>query len=197
MGHIKDAEIVIIGGGAVGVSIAYNLARHGQGDVALLEQAGLTQGATWHAAGLVGQLRGSRNLTKLMRNSVELYETLEAETGLATDWKPVGSLRVASSPARWLEIKRMATTAKSFGFELHLLSADETRDLFPLMSTDGVVGAAYIPSDGYIDPSSLTQSLARGARNGGVAIHEGVRVTGFVIEGNRVAGVVTDGGTIA
>ena len=192
MAQIKDAEIVIIGGGAVGISIAYHLAKRGQGDVAVLEQAGLTQGATWHAAGLVGQLRGSRNLTKLMRNSVELYETLEAETGLATDWKPVGSLRVASSADRWLEIKRTATTAKSFGFELHLLSADEARDLFPLMSPDGVVGAAYIPSDGYIDPSSLTQSLARGARNGGVTIHEGVRVTGFEIDGNRVSDVVVD-----
>ncbi|MCH7943535.1 MAG: FAD-binding oxidoreductase, partial [Proteobacteria bacterium] len=176
MAPIKDAEIVIIGGGAVGVSIAYHLAARGRGDVALLEQAGLTQGATWHAAGLVGQLRSSRNLTKLMQSSVELYETLEAETGLATDWRPVGSLRVASSADRWLEIKRTATTAKSFGFELHLLSASEARDLFPLMSIEGVVGAAYIPSDGYIDPSSLTQSLARGARAGGVAIHEGVHV---------------------
>ena len=128
-----------------------------------------------------------------MQSSVALYETLEDETGLATDWKAVGSLRVASSTDRWLDIKRTATTAKSFGFELHLLSADEARDLFPLMSTEGVVGAAYVPSDGYIDPSSLTQSLARGARDGGVAIHEGVRVTGFEIERNRVRGVIVDG----
>jgi 4-methylaminobutanoate oxidase (formaldehyde-forming) len=196
MAQIEQAEIVIIGGGVVGISIAYHLAKRGARDVAVLEQAGLTQGATWHAAGLVGQLRGSRNLTTLMRNSVALYETLEAETGLATDWKPVGSLRVASSADRWLEIKRTATTAKSFGFELHLLTATEARDLFPLMSTEGVVGAAYIPSDGYIDPSSLTQSLARGARDGGVAIHEGIRVTGFEFAGNRVSGVVVDGRTI-
>ena len=196
MSDLGDAEIVIIGGGAVGCAVAYHLATLGKSDVLLLDQFGLTQGATWHAAGLVGQLRGSRNLTRLMQHSVELYETLEAETGQATDWKPVGSLRAASSEDRWLEIKRTATTAKSFGFELHLVTAHEARDLFPLMSTDGVVGAAWIPSDGYIDPSSLTQALARGARQGGVTIREGVRVDGFEITGNRVTGVITDGHTV-
>ncbi len=196
MAAINDAEIVIVGGGVVGCAIAYHLARLGKRDVAVLEQAGLTQGATWHAAGLVGQLRGSRNLTRMMQNSVRLYETLEAETGQATGWKRVGSLRVASSRERWLEIKRTATTAKSIGFELELIGPNEAQELFPLMTTDGIVGAAWIPSDGYIDPASVTQALARGARAGGVAIHEGVRVTGFELDGRRVTRIVTDHGTI-
>jgi len=194
---MKDsAEIVIIGGGAIGCSIAYHLAQLGQRDVLLLEKAGLTQGATWHAAGLVGQLRGKRNLTRMLRTSVELYGRLEAETGQATDWKPVGSLRLASSEARWSEIRAAATTARSFGFKLHLVSAEEAQKLFPLMTSEGVVGAAYIPSDGYVDPSSLTQALAKGARQGGVEIQEGVRVTDLVVENRRITQVVTDHGTI-
>ncbi len=191
-----SAEIVIIGGGAIGCSIAYHLAKLGKRDVLLLEKAGLTQGATWHAAGLVGQLRSKRNLTRMLRTSVELYGRLEAETGQATDWKPVGSLRLASSKDRWAEIRATATTARSFGFELHLVSAEEAQKLFPLMTTEGVVGAAYIPSDGYIDPSSLTQALAKGARQGGVTIQEGVRVTDLVVEDGRVTQVVTDHGTV-
>ena len=191
-----QAEIVVIGGGAIGCSIAYHLARLGKRDVLLLEKSGLTHGATWHAAGLVGQLRSKRNLTRMLQYSVELYGRLEAETGQATDWKPVGSLRLASSEARWQEIKRTATTARSFGFELHLLSAREAQELFPPMTTEGVVGAAYIPSDGYVDPSSLTQALAKGARDGGVTIAEGVTVTDLEREGPRIARVVTDHGTI-
>ncbi len=196
MAGLADAEIVIIGGGAIGCSIAYHLTRLGKRDVAVLEKSGLTQGATWHAAGLVGQLRGSRNLTRLMQNSVALYETLEEETGQATGWKRVGSLRVASSAERWLEIKRMATTAKSFGFELHLIAPAEAEARFPLMSLDGVVGAAFIPTDGYIDPSGLTQAFAKGARGRGAVIHEGVRVTGLTVGRRRVETVVTDHGTI-
>lgn len=193
---IDAAEIVVIGGGAVGCSIAYHLAKLGKRDVVVLEKSGLTHGATWHAAGLIGQLRGKRNLTRMLQYSVELYGCLEAETGQATDWKPVGSLRLASSEERWREIRRTATTARSFGFELHLLSAAEAKERFPLMSTDGVVGAAFIPSDGYIDPSSLTQALAKGARTGGVRFLEGVRVTGFSQKGRRVIAVETDQGTI-
>jgi 4-methylaminobutanoate oxidase (formaldehyde-forming) len=162
-----------------------------------LEKSGLTHGATWHAAGLIGQLRGKRNLTRMLQYSVDLFDRLEAETGQATDWKKVGSLRVASSEARWQEIKRTATTARSFGFELHLVSAKEARELFPLMTTEGVVGAAYIPSDGYLDPSSLTQALAKGARSGGVAFHEGVLVTDIEVKERRAVAVVTDHGRIA
>ncbi len=196
MAGLKDAEIVIIGGGAIGCSIAYHLAKLGKRDVVLLEKSGLTQGATWHAAGLIGQLRTKRNLTRMLQYSVELYGRLEAETGQATDWRPVGSLRIASSEDRWREIKRTATTARSFGFELHLVGPKEARDLFPLMTLDGVVGGAYIPSDGSIDPSSLTQALAKGARAGGVEIHEGVEVEDILVEGRRATAVVTDQGTI-
>jgi len=190
----QHTEILIIGGGAVGCSIAYHLARHSQREVVLLERHGLTQGATWHAAGLVGQLRGKRNLTRLMRYSAQLYDQLEAETGQSTDWHPVGSLRVASSPQRWQEIQRTATTARSFGFDLELISAREAQDKFPLMTTEGVYGAAWIPGDGYIDPSSLTQAYARGARNRGVTILEGVAVTGIEVQGRRVQRVVTNQG---
>ena len=191
-----SAEIVIIGGGAIGCSIAYHLAKLGKRDVMVLEKSGLTHGATWHAAGLIGQLRGKRNLTRMLQYSAELYGKLEAETGQATDWKQSGSIRLASSEERWREIRHTATTARSFGFELHLLSAKEAQGLFPLMTTDGVVGAAYIPTDCYVDPSSLTQALAKGARGGGVTFHEGVRVTGFLVEGRRVTGVVTDHGNV-
>jgi 4-methylaminobutanoate oxidase (formaldehyde-forming) len=191
------AEIVIVGGGAIGCSIAYHLAAMGKRDVVVLEKSGLTHGATWHAAGLIGQLRGKRNLTRMLQYSVELFDRLEAETGQATDWRKVGSLRVASSEARWQEIKRTATTARSFGFELNLITAREAQDLFPLMTTEDVVGAAYIPSDGYIDPSSLTQALAKGARQGGVTFHEGVLVTDIEVEDRRAVAVITDHGRIA
>ncbi len=191
-----QAEIVIIGGGVVGCSIAYHLALFGKRDVLLIEKSGLTHGATWHAAGLVGQLRSKRNLTRMMQQSVELYARLEAETGQATDWKATGSLRVASSKERWREIRRTATTARSFGFELHLVGPGEARDLFPPMIADGVEGAAWIPSDGQVDPSSLTQALARGARTGGVTLVEGVTVTELVRHDRRINEVVTDHGTV-
>lgn len=196
MAEIKDADIVIIGGGAIGCSIAYHLAKMGARDVVLLEKSGLTQGATWHAAGLVGQLRSSRNVTRMLQRSVDLYRKLHSETGQATDWKEVGSLRLASSEERWLEIKRAATTAKSFGLEMHLLTPRDAQDLFPIMTTEGVVGAAFIPTDGYIDPSGLTQALAKGARMDGVKILEGVRVKGITVKDRRARAVITDHGTI-
>src|SRR3954447_26128823 len=133
-------RIVIIGGGVIGCSIAYHLARRGEREVVLLERLQLTHGATWHAAGLVGQLRSSSNLTKLMCYSAELYEKLEAETGHATGWHRSGSLRLASSQARWQELQRSATMAKGFGFRVDLVTAEEARALFPLMDKTGVVG---------------------------------------------------------
>lgn len=194
---MKDqAEIVIIGGGVIGISIAYHLAQLGRRDVLLLERNHLTHGATWHAAGLVGQLRSKLNLTRMLQYSVELYDRLEAETGVAIDWRQVGSLRLASSAERWMEVRRTATTARSFGFELHLLNAREAQEKFPLITTDGIVGAAWIPSDGYVDPSGLTQALARGARAGDVRIEEGVTVTGFERNGRRITGVQTDHGLV-
>ena len=192
----ESAEIVIIGGGALGCSIAYHLAKHGKKDVLVLEKSALTDGCTWHAAGLIGQLRTKRNLTRMLQYSAGLYDRLEKETGQATGWKKVGSLRIASSKARWQEIKRTATTARSFGFEMNLITAREAQDLFPLMTTEGVEGAAWIPSDGYVDPSSLTQALAKGARSGGVKFREGVRVTGFEKNGRTITAVITDMGRI-
>lgn len=193
----SQARIVIIGGGAIGCSIAYHLAKMGERDVVILEKSGLTHGATWHAAGLVGQLRSKRNLTRMLQYSVELYGRLAHETGQAIEWKPVGSLRLASSDARWSELKRSATTARSFGFEIHPLTPKEAQDRFPLITAQGLVGAMFIPTDGYVDPSSLAQALAKGARSGGVRIHEGVRATGFELKGRRVTRVQTDHGAVA
>jgi sarcosine dehydrogenase len=192
-----EARIVIIGAGAIGCSIAYHLTKAGERDVLVLEKSGITHGSTWHAAGLVGQLRTKRNLTRLMQASVALYGRLEKEVDQAIDWRPVGSLRLASSPDRWSEIKRTATIARSFGFELHLVSPPEAKKLFPYITLDGVEGAAFVPSDGYIDPSSLTQALAKGARQGGAKFREGVRVTGIRAKDGRVIGVDTDQGPIA
>ena len=191
-----QAEIVIVGGGIVGCSIAYHLSSMGKTDVLLLEKSGLTHGATWHAAGVIGQLRPSRNVTRMLGLTVALYDTLEEETGQAIDWKRVGSLRIASSKDRILEFRRAATTAKSFGLEMHLLGPKETRELFPIMTLDGVFGSAYIPSDGYVDPASVTQALAIGARTRGVKIVEGVAATGFAVTGRRVREVHTTSGRV-
>ena len=192
----SQARIVVIGGGAVGCSIAYHLGKLGQRDVLVLEKSGLTHGSTWHAAGVVGQLRSKRNLTRLMQYSAQLYGKLEAETGQATEWKPVGSLRLASSEERWSELKRMATTARSFDFELHTLSPKEAQEKFPLIDPAGVVGAVFVPNDGSVEPSSLTMAYAKGARAGGVRIVEGVLVTGFESDGRRLTRVLTDQGAI-
>ncbi len=188
------AEIVIIGGGIIGCSIAYHLTRMGKMDVVILEKSGVTHGATWHAAGLVGQLRTSRNVTRMLQRSVELYDGLEQETGQALDWKKVGSLRLACSAERLLEIKRSATMAKSFGLEMHIISPKEAQALFPLMTTTDVIAAAFLPSDGYIDPASVAQALAKGARAMGARIVEGARVTGIHVDGRRATRVTTEQG---
>jgi 4-methylaminobutanoate oxidase (formaldehyde-forming) len=187
----------VIGGGVGGCSVAYWLTRLGWRDVVLVERAELTSGSTFHSAGLVGQLRGSLSLTKMMMSSVELYRTLGEEVGLETGWREVGSLRLASSQERMEELARQSGWAKTFGLPLELISAEEAQRLFPPMSTDGVLGAAYLPTDGYIDPSQLTFALAEGARRGGAEIHQGTRVTEIGTERGRVTSVVTDRGTIA
>jgi 4-methylaminobutanoate oxidase (formaldehyde-forming) len=179
-----------------GCSILYWLARLGWDDVVLCERADLTSGSTFHSAGLVGQLRGSLSLTKMMMDSVELYRRLGDEVGLETGWHEVGSLRLASSRERMDELARQAGWAKTFGLPLELVSADEAQRLFPPMSTDGVLGAAYLPTDGYIDPSQLTQALAEGARRRGAEIYTNTRVTEITVERGRVSGVVTDKGEI-
>jgi len=192
----ERAEIVIIGGGVIGCAIAYHLTRMGKTDLLLVEKSGLTHGATWHAAGLVGQLRSSRNLTRMLQRSVALYDRLEAETGQAIDWKKVGSLRLASSKERVFELKRAATMAKSFGLEMQLVSAREARELCPILEVGDVELAAYLPSDGYVDPASLTQALAKGARMKGARIRQGVTVTGFERDGRRLRRILTDQGPI-
>src|SRR5215471_754871 len=191
-----SARAVVIGGGVGGCSILYWLTRLGWGDVVLLERADLTSGSTFHSAGLVGQLRGSLSLTKMMMSSVDLYRTLGAEVGLETGWREVGSLRLASSEERMEELARQAGWAKTFGLPLELISAAEAQELFPPLSTDGVLGAAYLPTDGYIDPSQLTYALAEGARRGGAEIATHTRVTGIGVERGRVTGVETDKGPI-
>ena len=190
------ARAVVIGGGVGGCSILYWLTRLGFDDAVLCERADLTSGSTFHSAGLVGQLRGSLSLTRMMMSSVELYRTLEAEVGLETGWREVGSLRLASSPERLEEISRQAGWAKTFGLPLELISAKEAQALFPPMSIDGVLGAAYLPTDGYIDPSQLTFALAEGARRRGAELYTSTRVTAILTERGRVVGVETDKGTI-
>jgi 4-methylaminobutanoate oxidase (formaldehyde-forming) len=192
----ERARAVVIGGGVGGASVLYWLARLGWDDVVLCERAGLTSGSTFHSAGLVGQLRGSLSLTRMMMSSVELYRSLADEVGQETGWHEVGSLRLASSEERMEELARQAGWAKTFGLPLELISPDEAQGLFPPMSTDGVLGAAYLPTDGYIDPSQLTFALAAGARKRGAEICENTRVTGIRRDGGRVTGVETDKGAI-
>jgi 4-methylaminobutanoate oxidase (formaldehyde-forming) len=192
-----QAEIVVIGGGIIGCSTAYHLAKEHKAEVLLLERGQLTCGSTFHAAGLVGQLRSSASITRLLKYSVELYETLEAETGLASGWKQNGGLRLANNQERWTEIKRQATTAHSFGLEMHLLTPKEAQALWPLMDASDLVGAAFLPTDGQANPSDITQSLAKGARLNGACLHEGVTVTGIATKDGRVAGVETDQGSVA
>ncbi|MBU0574905.1 MAG: FAD-dependent oxidoreductase, partial [Proteobacteria bacterium] len=186
----------IIGGGIVGCSIAYHLTKLGWSDVLIIEKGELTSGSTWHAAGLVGQLRSHRNVTRMLQYSVSLYETLEAETGLTTGWKRCGCLHLAGTEARLFELKKGATTARSFGLEMHMITLEEALKLFPILDMDGIIGAAFMPSDGQADPSGLTMALARGAMNRGAAVEQKTLVTGFQITDNRIQAVVTDRGTV-
>jgi glycine cleavage system aminomethyltransferase T/glycine/D-amino acid oxidase-like deaminating enzyme len=192
----QRSEIVVIGGGVIGASIAYHLAERGKTDVTLVERKRLTNGSTWHAAGLVGQLRSSGSLTQLMRKSVETYQALEAKTGYATGWHGVGGLRVAASPGRWAELRRVCTQGKSYGFDIHLVSAAEAAELFPLLNTAGVYGATWTPTDGYVDPNQLTFSFITGARAAGVRVIQDCRVTGIERAGRRVTAVRTEQGRI-
>ncbi|TJV23865.1 MAG: FAD-binding oxidoreductase, partial [Mesorhizobium sp.] len=191
------AEIVVIGGGIIGCSTAYHLARDHKADVVLLEQGKLTSGSTWHAAGLVGQLRSSASITRVLKYSVDLYKGLEAETGLATGWKMTGCLRLATNADRWIEYKRLATTAKSFGMDMQLLSPAEVKAMWPLLETGDLVGANWLPTDGQANPSDITQSLAKGARMHGARLFEDVRVTGLDMQEDRITTVTTNRGDIA
>jgi sarcosine dehydrogenase len=192
----SSAKAVIIGGGIVGSSTAYHLAKLGWTDTVLVERHKLTSGSTFHAAGLVGQLRSSANITQLLGYSVDLYKRLEEETGQATGWKMNGGLRLACNAERWSEVKRQATTAKSFGLEMHLLSPDEAQQLWPLMTVDDVIGAAFLPTDGQANPTDITMALARGARQAGVTICEDTEVIGIEVDGGVIKAVVTSQGRI-
>ena len=192
----SHVQTLIVGGGIAGCSTAYHLTRLGRRDVLLLEQGRLTSGTTWHAAGLVGQMRPNRSMTRMSRYGIDLYAGLEAETGLATGWKRCGSVNVARTPERWQLLHKQAALARSFGVEVQLVSPREAGELFPLMRTDDLQGAIWIPGDGKANPTDLTMSLAKGARQGGATLAEGVQVTGVIIEtgprgAGRVAGVRT------
>jgi len=186
----QRARIVIIGGGVGGAAIAYHLAALGERDVVLLDRDELTSGSTFHSAGLVGQLRGSVSLTKMMMYSVELYGTLEC------GWVQCGGIRLACAPEREQEVLRQVAWAKTFGLPLELLGPEEARALFPLMVTDGVRCGSYLATDGYLDPSQLTYALAAGAREGGTRVFTHTRVTGIDVAGGRVRGVQTEWGPI-
>ncbi len=183
------ARAVIIGGGIAGCSTAYHLAKLGWTDIVLLEQGQLSCGTTWHAAGLVGQLRAHESLTKLVRYSTQLYASLEQETGLATGWKQCGSVVVARTPDRMTQLKRNASVARAHDVPCELITRERAGELWPPMRIDDLVGAVWLPSDGKANPTDLTQSLARGARNRGAKIVEGTRVTGITIANGRAAGV--------
>ncbi|UWQ33880.1 FAD-dependent oxidoreductase [Leisingera sp. M527] len=192
----STAKAVIIGGGIIGCSTAYHLAKLGWTDTVLLERKKLTSGTTFHAAGLVGQLRSNANITQLLGYSVDLYNKIEEETGLGTGWKMNGGLRLACNEERWTEVKRQATTAHSFGLEMELLTPKEALDLWPLMDIFDVIGAAFMPTDGQANPSDITQALAKGARMAGAKIFEDTEVTDIEIKDGKIRAVITEHGRI-
>ena len=192
----SEAQVVIIGGGVVGCSVAYHLAHLGWKDVVLLERKRLTSGTTWHAAGLVGQLRSTHNLTRLAQYTTELYAELENETGQATGFRQNGSLSVASDLERFEELRRGASMASCFGLEVEVITPSEARELHPMIEIGDLEGAVFLPNDGQTNPIDTTQALARGAQNRGAQIFEQTLVTGIETIDRRVAAVVTDSGRI-
>jgi glycine cleavage system aminomethyltransferase T/glycine/D-amino acid oxidase-like deaminating enzyme len=192
----SHARAVIIGGGVVGCSVAYHLTKLGWQDVLLLERKQLTCGTTWHAAGLIGQLRATHNMTRLARYSADLYGRLEAETGQPTGFRQRGSIGLARTAERLIELKRLASMGRAFGLEAEVISPAEAKRLHPLIETRDVIGAVHIPSDGQADPVGIAQALAKGARIGGARLIEGCKVTGIRTSGGRVTGVATEHGPV-
>ncbi len=192
----KKARVVVVGGGVIGCSVAYHLAKIGWSDVVLLERRQLACGTTWHAAGLVGQLRPSMNMTQLARYTSELYGGLEAETGQATGYHQSGSISVAVNDERFEELKRSASMAKVFGLEVNVISQAEIKDRAPLLHTDDVIGGIHIPSDGYANAIDVTQALAKGAKKSGAQIVQNCKVTAINHEDGRISGVTTEQGSI-
>ena len=192
----KSARVVIVGGGVIGCSIAYHLTKLGVSDVVLLERKQLTSGTTWHAAGLIGQLRDNHTMTALAQYTAELYKELEEETGQATGYKINGSLSTATNAERMEDLVRRADMAKVFRLQVDVLGPQGCKDHHPLIEVHDVVGGIFIPSDGQADPIGITQALAKGARNGGAEIFENMLVNDIITDGTKVTGVVTDEGTI-
>jgi glycine cleavage system aminomethyltransferase T/glycine/D-amino acid oxidase-like deaminating enzyme len=191
-----SARVLIIGGGVMGCSVAYHLTKRGWRDVILLEQGRLSCGTTWHAAGLVGQLRAHQNMTRLVQYSADLYSRLEAETGQATGWKQCGSVLVARTPERMTLFKRIASAAAAQGVACELISIKEASERYPIMRTDDLAGAVWLPLDGKVNPADVTQALAKGARMGGARIFEQTRVTAIHSDNGAVTGVSTSRGDI-
>ncbi len=192
----SSAQVVIVGGGVIGCSIAYHLTKVGITDVVLLERKTLTCGTTWHAAGLVPTLRASYNMSMLANYSASLYDTLEAETGQATGFVRNGSLTIATNKERLAEIKRGASMAKVAGFPCDVISPEQAKEMWPLLNVDDVIGAIHLPMDGMASPVDVTQALAKGARMGGAKIFENTKVLDMKTRDGKVAGVVTEHGDI-
>ncbi|MYA68477.1 MAG: FAD-dependent oxidoreductase [Gammaproteobacteria bacterium] len=192
----RRAGVIVIGGGVIGCSVAYHLARDGVADVVLLERRQLTSGTTWHAAGLVGQLRTSVNMTALARYTSELYLRLEEETGQATGYRRCGSISLATNEERFEELRRSASMAKVFGLNVQVLKAEEINARVPLLNVEDVLGGIHIPSDGYANAVDVTNALAKGATAAGARIFQNTPVTAILTEGGRIAGVATDRGEI-
>jgi len=190
------ARVVIIGGGVIGASVAYHLAGLGWTDLLLLEQGQLSCGTTWHAAGLVGQLRATESGTRLVQYSTDLYSRLEQETGQSTGFRRCGGVTVARTPERLTQLRRTAATAEAFGLECELISPQRAGELYPMMDVSDLCGALWLPGDGRADPTDLTAALARGARNRGAAVRERTRVTGITAARGAVTGVRTGEGDI-
>ena len=192
----KRARVVIVGGGIAGASVAYHLAKMGWRDVLLLEQGRIAGGTTWHAAGMVGRLRTSSSMTKINQASVELYSNLEQETGVSTGWKQVGSLIVARCEERMVQLRRSVAMAEYLGVDAHMIDEQEAYEKCPIMRSDDLLGAAWLPGDGKVDPEKTALSLAEGARQSGVKVVEGVRVTTLLKKDGRVTGVAADCGSV-
>ena len=190
------AEAVVIGGGAMGCSALYHLAKSGVADCVLLERNQLTSGTTWHSAARVRQLRSTRNMTRMVQYSARLYSELEAETGQITGWYQTGSVSIATNPDRLTHIRRQAALARAFGLQVEEIDASEVQRFWPMANCDDVIGAVYSPDDGRVNPSDFCQALVKGARASGARIYENTAVTGFVKSGDRIAGVETSNGTI-
>ena len=192
----SSAQVVIVGGGVIGCSVAYHLTKLGFTDVVLLERRTLTCGTTWHAAGLVPTLRASYNMSMLAKYSADLYQQLEAETGQATGFVRNGSLTIATNKERLAEIKRGASMAKVAGFPCDFISPEQAAHIWPLLNTDDVLGAIHLPMDGVTNPVDVTQALAKGARLGGAKLFENSKVLDLKMHGGKATGVITEHGDI-